>query len=98
MADYAEIASKLNEVFRQILPPPSQQRSMRKRGKLPDVPKAMKLFYEEALIMRERHRLGVYGRARVAFELQKQLLTEGYPADLCRQVLFSLIVSAFISH
>lgn len=97
MPTHTEIASQLVEVFRRILPPPAQRRAVPTKGKPPNVLEAMNCFYVEARATRDRHKLGVYGRARVAFEIQKQLLAGGYPAELCRQVLFSLIISAFIT-
>lgn len=96
MATYTEIAAQLIEIFQRIMPPPSRQKASRSAGKAADVSGAMERFYDEARVLRERHRLGIYGRARVAFELQGRMLKEGYPADLCRQVLISLVLSAFV--
>ena len=45
---------------------------------------------------REKHRLGVIARARVAFGLQQRLLAAGYPPALVKQVLFAMLVSAFV--
>ncbi|MDD5033318.1 MAG: hypothetical protein PHE55_01055 [Methylococcaceae bacterium] len=57
---------------------------------------ALQKFYETARIERQRHRLGVIGRARVAFGLQQRLLAAGYPSQLVKQVLFALLMSAFV--
>jgi hypothetical protein len=53
-------------------------------------------FYEAARAERERSRLGLIGRARVSFALQQRLLGAGYPAPLVKQVLFAMLVSAFV--
>lgn len=53
-------------------------------------------FYEAARVERERYRLGVIGRARVAFDLQRRLLAAGYAPSLVRQVVFAMLVAAFV--
>ena len=57
---------------------------------------ALKKFYVAAHSERLRHRLGVIGRARVAFGLQQRLLKAGYPSPLVKQVLFAMLTSAFV--
>lgn len=56
----------------------------------------LRRLYEAALAEREKHGLGMIARARVAFYLQKRLLAAGYPPPLVRQLLFSLLVAAFV--
>lgn len=53
-------------------------------------------FYEAARVERARMRLGVIGRARVAFDLQRRLLAAGYAASLVKQVVFAMLVAAFV--
>lgn len=53
-------------------------------------------FYEAARVEREQSRLGVIGRARVALGLQQRLLDAGYPPALVKQVLFAMLLSAFV--
>ena len=53
-------------------------------------------FYEAARNERENRRLGLIGRARVAFFLQQRLLAAGYAPELVKQVLFAMLVSAFV--
>lgn len=55
----------------------------------------LRKFYEAARQERLRHRLGIIGRARVAFGLQQRLIEAGYPPLLVKQVLFALLTSAF---
>ena len=57
---------------------------------------ALKKFYAAADAARRSHRLGLIGRARLAFDLQQRLLAAGYPAPLVKQVLFALLSSAFV--
>jgi hypothetical protein len=55
-------------------------------------------FYAAARMEREKYRLSIVARARVAFQLQQRLLAAGYPAPLLKQVLFAMLVSAFVGH
>jgi hypothetical protein len=88
-----ESSDELLSLFKAVVPLGGRKQ------KDPPTPKAiadgLDRFYTEARAMRKRLRLGVIGRARVAFRLQQHLLSEGYPQDLVRQVLFALLVSAF---
>lgn len=95
-----EISEKLCEEFQRAVPlhPPKP-----KRGKKlseaeirSSTEAALQRFYAVAHGERERHRLGVIGRARVAFNLQQRLLQAGYPAPLVKQVLFAMLTSVFI--
>ncbi len=93
MSAIQETSDQLFSVFKTLVP-----LNNRKQKDLP-TPKAIEAgldrFYAEARVQRQRLRLGVVGRARVAFGLQQRLLENGYPEDLVRKVLFALIVSAF---
>ena len=60
------------------------------------VDSGLKRFYGVARAEREKYRLGVIARARVAFGLQQRLLASGYPPALVKQVLFAMLVSAFV--
>jgi hypothetical protein len=57
---------------------------------------ALSQFYAAARGERERSRLGIIGRARIAFGLQQRLLSAGYPPSLIKQVLFAMLASAFV--
>jgi hypothetical protein len=52
-------------------------------------------FLDAAREARTRHRLGLIGRARVAYLLQKRLLAAGYPAGIVKQVIFAMIAASF---
>ncbi|HLA34503.1 MAG TPA: hypothetical protein VJ001_06505 [Rhodocyclaceae bacterium] len=92
------VAQRLFEVFRQIVPPPAEWKSTHKKGKAraEDLAPSLARFHKQAKELRKKHRLGVISRARVVFALQREMNAAGYPAEMSRQVLFSLIVSAFV--
>lgn len=94
-----DISERLAAEFHRLVP---QQPSNVKGGR-PSVEQlqskyenALKAFYELAHQERLQHRLGVIGRARVAFALQQRLLEAGYPSSLVKQVLFAMLTSAFV--
>ncbi len=43
-----------------------------------------------------QYRLGPVGRAVVAYRLQPRLLAMGYAPDVVRQILFSMVLHAFV--
>ena len=58
--------------------------------------RALQQFLEAAHEERLQQGLGIIGRARVAFGLQQRLIKAGYPPELVKQVLFSMLSSAFV--
>lgn len=97
-----DISEKLCEEFQRAVP---LHPAKAKRGKKPSESEvrlsseaALKKFYEVANIERQRHRLGIIGRARVAFALQQRLLQAGYPAPLVKQVLFAMLTAVFVGN
>lgn len=95
-----DICERLTDVFRQAVPRQQEADKGRKRlsGKeiASTIDSGLKRFYEAARIEREQNRLGVISRARVAFGLQQRLLNAGYSPALVKQVLFAMLVSAFV--
>ena len=59
---------------------------------------ALKKFYQAVHEEISHHRLGVIGRARVAFGLQQHLLNAGYAAPLVKRVLLAMLVSVFVGN
>jgi len=57
---------------------------------------ALDTFYRRAEEERNKHRLGIVGRARVAFGLQKRLLEAGYAPALVKQVLLAMLAAVFV--
>jgi hypothetical protein len=94
------IAERLFAVFSEAIPLEQQldrRRSRSKNAIAKDVAAKLSAFYAAARAERERHHLGLLMRGRVAFALQKQLLTAGYPPQLTKQVLFAMLLSGFIA-
>lgn len=95
MGAIQEAGEHLFAQFQKVLPAPDA-----KAGKRAAKPKAIEQglagFYAEARAERLRRGLGVVGRARVLLHLQQRLAGAGYPPALIRQVLFSLLMSAFV--
>jgi len=98
MSAVNHVSQHLFEVIRQIIPPPVEWKGRAKKSKArpEDFAAPLGRFHEKAKALRKEHRLGVVARARVVFALQREMSAAGYPADLSRQILFSLIVSAFV--
>ena len=97
MSDVDDVSRQLFELFRKIVPPPVEWATTHKKQPRPeDFVAAFERFNDQARVLRKKHRLGVLSRARVVLALQREMGAAGYPANLSRQVLFSLIVSAFI--
>lgn len=91
MGRYSEATSALEEAFIRSIPAGKK--------KLPtkaDWSVALEKFNGEARSIRFRFHLGVIGRALVAYRLQRRLIANGHPPDVVRQLLFSMILNAFI--
>lgn len=97
MGQAQEIGDRLFSLFQSAAPvgcaDAKRDRSPREWERL--VGLGLKRLYAEAAVEREKYHLGILGRARVAFHLQNKMMAAGYPPSLVRQVLFSLLVSAF---
>jgi hypothetical protein len=96
-----EVSSSLSAEFQRVVPlhPGKKQRDKKnfsEKESAASIETGLKQFYAFALAERQRHRLGVIARARVAFNLQQSLLQAGYSAELVKQVLFAMLTSAFI--
>ena len=95
-----DICDRLSAAFTRAVPLHPQSAKGRKRVSEKEIASAtesgLKHFYAMARIERERHRLGIIGKARVAFRLQQDLLAKGYAPALVKQVLFAMLVSAFV--
>lgn len=94
------ISENLCEEFQRAVPLQPDTRKRSKKLSETDIKSAseaaLKKFYQAAHEERLRHKLGVIGRARVAFALQQRLLKAGYPAALVKQVLFAMLTSVFV--
>lgn len=93
-----QISDRLFSVFTEILPPPSQWKG-KARARQPrteDILSSLNRLHEEAKALRRQHKPGIISRARIVYRLQQLMAAAGYPADMSRQVLFSLTLSAFV--
>lgn len=95
-----EASARLCEEFQRVMPLHPEKNQRKKRPSAKEITAAseagLKKFYEIALAERQRHRLGMINRARVAFGLQQRLLQAGYSPVLVKQVLFAMLTSSFI--
>lgn len=95
-----EIGQELFAEFQRAVPlQPEKNRKGRKLSEqeiAANSEAALKKFFEAARAARARHRLGIIGRARVAFALQQHLLAAGYAPALVKQVLFSMLAAVFV--
>lgn len=95
-----KICDKLSEEFQRVVPIQPDRVKWGKQFSENEIKSTseagLKKFYEAAYQERQRHGLGVIGRARVAFGLQQRLLRAGYPAPLVKQVLFAMLATVFV--
>jgi len=81
--------------FQSVLPLAVGAQKTKKKVPFKTVEEGLAQFYAAARTQRAQKRLGVITRARIVFYLQQRLLDAGYAPELVRQVLFSLLMSAF---
>jgi hypothetical protein len=94
LGKFQAICAGLFEEFQKIIPPVRAEKQRLLSEK--EVQIGLRRFYAAAKDERRKYRLGVIGRARVAFGLQQRLLNAGYPPQLVKQVLFAMLSSAFV--
>ncbi len=91
-----EISGQLFAVFCSCVPAPEQSKNPIRRLKPEQVGSALDKLYGKAKELRRTHRLGVLARARIVLALQRRFHAAGYPPEMTREVLFSLIMAAFV--
>lgn len=95
-----DISDRLAEAFQRLVPLHPESIKGRKRPTEKEVKEtseqALQRFFAAAREERLQHGLGVIGRARVAFALQQRLMKANYPPPLVKQVLFAMLLSAFV--
>ncbi len=91
-----QITQDLFDVFQEIVPAPTKWKPSTKKIRPTDIEESLSCFYEKARQLRRAHSLGIVTRARIVLRLQHAFNSAGYPSDMTRQVLFSLILSAFV--
>jgi hypothetical protein len=89
---YSEATQALESAFMAVIP-------KSKKNKAPSKTEwalALEKFNTQAREVRVQYRLGLIGRALVAYRLQPRLLAAGYGPDVVRQILFSMVLHAFV--
>lgn len=89
---YSEAAQALENAFLAVVPKPKKNKAPAKA----EWALALEKFNTQARSIRTQYRLGFLGRAIVAYRLQPSLLAAGYAPDVVRQILFSMVLHAFV--
>jgi hypothetical protein len=89
---YSDAAEALESAFIAVIPKPKKNKAPSKA----EWAVALEKFNAQAREVRARYRLGLIGRAVVAYRLQPRLLAMGYGTDVVRQILFSMVLHAFV--
>lgn len=91
MGKYSQAASALEEAFVQSFPAAGKKKPTKA-----DWAVALDRFNGAARAIRVRHKLGILGRAACAYQFQRSLLAKGHPPEVVRQILFSMVINAFV--
>lgn len=92
MSRYSDATKALESTFLAVIP-------KTKKNKAPSKAEwalALEKFNIQAREVRDQYRLGLLGRAVVAYRLQPRLIAVGYTPDVVRQILFSMVLHAFV--
>ena len=92
MSRYSEATQALESAFMAVIPKPKKNKAPSKT----EWALALEKFNAQAREVRTKYRLGLLGRAMVAYRLQPRLLAAGYGPDVVRQILFSMVLHAFV--
>lgn len=92
MSRYSNATQALEAAFMAVVPKPKKNKPPGKA----EWAQALEQFNTKAREVRARHHLGLLGRAIVAYRLQPRLIAAGYAPDVVRQILFSMVLHAFV--
>ncbi len=92
MTRYAEATRALESAFMEVIPKPKKNKPPSKS----EWEQALEKFNIRARELRSQYRLGLLGRAVVAYRMQSSLLDAGYTPDVVRPILFSMVLHAFV--
>lgn len=92
MSRYFEATQALEIAFKAAIPKPKKNKSPGNA----EWALALEKFNARAREIRNQYRLGLLGRVVVAYRLQPQLLSMGYSPEVVRQILFSMVLHAFV--
>jgi hypothetical protein len=93
LSKVTEAAVALEEAFLRSAPS-----NRKKRSSEEEWTRSLHKFFVEAADIRRRFSLGLIGRARTAYLLQQKLIVAGFPADVVRKLVFSLILNSFTAN
>jgi hypothetical protein len=88
----SEATQALESAFMAVIPKPKKNKAPSKA----EWALALEKFNAQAREVRAQYRLGLLGRAVVAYRLQPRLMEAGYAPDVVRQILFSMVLHAFV--
>lgn len=91
MSRYSDASAALENAFTAAIP-----KSRKSSTQQLEWEKSLNRFNQEARQIRVRYRLGPLGRAVVAYRLQKALMGKGHSPEVVRQLVFSMILNAFV--
>jgi len=89
---YSEATLALESAFLAVIPKAKKNKAPSKA----DWALALEQFNVRAREVRVQYRLGLIGRAVVAYRLQPRLIATGCGPEVVRQILFSMVLHAFV--
>lgn len=92
LSRYSQATQALESAFLAVIPKPKNNRVPTKT----EWELALERFNTQAREVRLKYRLGLLGRAVVAYRLQPRLIAAGCTPDVARQILFSMVLHAFV--
>ena len=90
MGKVEQVAAELEAAFFRSAP-----QGKRKRMSEAEWANSLERFHADAREIRSRHALGVIGRARASLRLQQRLIAAGFPAEVVRKLVFTLLLNSF---
>lgn len=93
MTRYQQAALALEQAFEACLPNTKKIKNIKNKQ---EWAKSLEQFNGKARSLRLEYRLGWLGRALTAYQFQRNLIAAGHPPEMVRQLVFSMVLSAFV--
>lgn len=93
MPQHEQVAVALEKAFLACVP--QKGKNQKKIGEK-EWAQALEKFNAKAKSLRLEYRLGWFGRALTAYRFQRNLIAQGHPPDMVRQLVFSMVLNAFV--
>jgi len=92
-----EMAAHLRAEIERSIPVAGQRKTTRGRRRLTSaqIDRSFDEIHAKVRAFRVEQKLGVVRSARLLLELQRQLLDAGYPPDLVRKMILSMVLQLF---